>query len=104
MEIRRKVEVLVATNRRYTLRESGSHVAITCPICGEAMLNAERAADLFGISQRGVFRIIETEQLHYTETDSRAVLICLTSLAIASPHSTARNEGNSTVDFQKGVF
>ena len=42
----------------------------------------ERAAALFGIKQRRIFQIIETEAAHFTEIEAGTVAICLTSLAI----------------------
>lgn len=97
MEIKRKIEFLVATNRRYIIRESVSYVKITCLHCGEAMLNAEGSAGLFGITQRRVFQIIETEAVHFTETEAGAVMICLTSLsAILSREPRGNHKTNLT--------
>ena len=79
MEIKRKFETLVATKRRYVIRQSPLIKQTTCANCGEPMLAIEQAANLFGIKQRRIFQIIETRQIHFTE--SGAVMICLTSLA-----------------------
>lgn len=81
MEIKRKFEMLVATNRRYVIRQSASAKQIVCAKCGEPMLTAEQAANLFGIKQRRIFHFIETEATHFTEIEAGAVIICITSLA-----------------------
>jgi len=81
MEIKRNFEMLVATNRRYIIRQSPSGRQTACAECGEPMLTAEQAANIFGIAQRRIFQIIETEAVHYTETEAGAVMICITSLA-----------------------
>ena len=81
MEIKRKFEILVATNRQYTIRQSPSVRQIACAECGEPMLMTEQAAGFFGIKQRRIFRIIENEAAHYTEIEAGAVMICMTSLA-----------------------
>ena len=81
MEIKRKFEMLVATNRRYIIRQPASGKQITCAECGEPMLTTEQAAKIFGIKQRRIFQIIETEAAHFTETETGAVLICIKSLA-----------------------
>ncbi len=81
MEIKRKFEMLVATNRRYIIRQPASSKQIACAECGEPMLTTEQAANIFGITQRRIFQIIETEAAHFTETEADAVMICLTSLA-----------------------
>lgn len=81
MEIKRKFEMLVATNRRYVIRQSASAKQIGCAKCGEPMLTTEQAANLFGVQQRRIFQIIETEAAHFTEIEAGAVMICITSLA-----------------------
>lgn len=80
MELKRSFDLLVATNRRYTIRRSSAK-QIACPRCGEPMLITEQAAGLFGIAQRRIFQIIETEAAHFSEIEAGAVMICLPSLA-----------------------
>jgi len=81
MEIKRKFEMSVATNRRYIIHQSASGRQIPCAECGEPMLTTEQAASIFDIKQRRIFQFIETEAAHFTETEAGAVLICLTYLA-----------------------
>lgn len=81
MEIKRKFEMLIETNRRYVIRQSPSNKQIACAECGEPMLRVEQAAGFFGIKQRRVFQIIEAEAAHFTETEAGAAMICLSSLA-----------------------
>ncbi len=80
MKIKRKFEMLVATNRRYIIRQSPSVRQIACAECGEPMLRVEQAAVFFGIKQRRIFQIIENEAAHFTEIETGAVMICLSSL------------------------
>ncbi|MBA2737643.1 MAG: hypothetical protein H0U50_12755, partial [Pyrinomonadaceae bacterium] len=49
MEIKRKFEMSVATNRRYIIRQSKQVGQIACAECGEPMLMSEQAAGFFGI-------------------------------------------------------
>ncbi len=82
MEIKRRFEWFIETNRRYVIRQSapsGKH--ISCAECGEPMLTAERAAGFFGITQRRLFRIIEADAAHFIEADAGAAMICITSMA-----------------------
>ena len=81
MEITRKFETLIATKRRYVIRQSPPIKQTTCAECGEPMLTIEQAADLLGIKQRRIFRIIETGAAHFTEAEAGALMICLNSLA-----------------------
>ncbi len=81
MEIKRKFELLIETNRRCIIRQMPSGEQIVCGQCGEPMLKVEQAAGFFGITQRRIFQIIEIEAVHFTEIEAGAAMICLTSLA-----------------------
>lgn len=81
MEVLRKVEMFVATSRRYVVRQSPSGRKVDCMLCGEVMVTAEQAAVMLGVNQRRLFQIIEAGGLHYAETASAAMMICLTSFA-----------------------
>jgi len=96
MEIKRKFEMSVATNRRYIIRQSKQVGQIACAECGEPMLMSEQAAGFFGIKQRRIFQIIETEAAHFTETKVGAVMICITSLAKILNNSDKQNNHHSS--------
>ena len=81
MEIKRKIEMLVATNKIYVIRKPSTHRPTDCAECGKPMLTAEQTAVMFGITQRRVFQIIEAGAAHFTEAEAGALMICLTSLA-----------------------
>ncbi len=95
MEIKRKFEMLVATNRRYIIRQSTSGKQIACAECGEPMLTTEQAADFFGIKQRRIFQIIETKAAHFTEIEAGAVMICMTSLTEVLDGEQTLTQANS---------
>jgi hypothetical protein len=76
MEIKRTMEILVETRRRFIFI-SPDDAARFCPVCGELMLTAEQAARFFQINCRDVYRLIETEAAHFVETETGAVMICL---------------------------
>lgn len=79
MEITRKVEFSIATNRRYVIRDPEGYSQTWCFACGEPMLSTEQAARLFSITQRHIFRMIEINAIHATELANGAVSICLRS-------------------------
>lgn len=81
MEIKRNSEMLEVIRRRYIVRQPLSDEQKTCTTCGEPMLTAEKSAGIFGITQRQIFQIIEANAAHYIETESGAVMICLSSVA-----------------------
>lgn len=82
MEIKRTTEIVVETHRRFVIRQSESGEQIVCPQCAEPMLVAEAIAELFGISRRAVYRLIENETAHFAETEAGAVMLCPSSLAV----------------------
>ena len=53
-----------------------------CEGCGARvrMLSPAEASALAAVSDRTIFRQIESRQLHFTETSEGAVLICINSL------------------------
>ena len=80
MEVKRKFEWFVETNRRYIIRQSAPDRQIVCAKCGEPMLTTEQAACFFGVKQRRIFQIIESGAAHFTEIEAGATIICITSL------------------------
>ncbi|MGB2751905.1 MAG: hypothetical protein WBC19_07590 [Pyrinomonadaceae bacterium] len=82
MEIKRKIEIFTATNRRFVVRRNKPDHDIACVSCGTTMVTAEQAAEIFGISQRSVFQFVEAGRVHFTElAEGGAAMICITSFA-----------------------
>ncbi|HRH46055.1 MAG TPA: hypothetical protein PKY82_30710 [Pyrinomonadaceae bacterium] len=81
MEIKRKFEMLVATKRRFIIRQLPLVKHTVCTECGDPMLTITQSANLLGINQRRIFQIIETGAAHFTETEAGALMICPSSLA-----------------------
>lgn len=97
MEIKRKFDLLIATKRRYIIRQAPSGQQIPCASCGATMLTAEQAANLYGITQRRIFQLIEAGAAHYTETQAGAVMICLTSLTAILDGKTRNNQHKAAI-------
>ncbi|MEP7338425.1 MAG: hypothetical protein ABI977_11875 [Acidobacteriota bacterium] len=57
-----------------------------CRLCGETepMLTSDEAAALTGSSLRTVFRWVESETVHFTETADGRLYVCLNSLPSAT--------------------
>ncbi len=92
MEIKRSFEKLVVTKRRFVIRQTPSVKQTTCAECGEPLLTAEQIANLFAITQRRVFQIIETGAAHFSETNAGAAMICLKSLAVVLNGEAQNNQ------------
>jgi hypothetical protein len=53
-----------------------------CEVCGAEveMVSPELAARSAGVGVRAVFRLIETERVHFMESPDGALLVCLNTL------------------------
>lgn len=80
MEIKRQIEMIVATNRRVIVHGLRTSEQTFCAECGGATLRAEQAANFFQIKQRVIFQLIERSMTHFNETETGAVMICLPAL------------------------
>lgn len=84
MEIRRKTFIEIETRRRISIVNPAAGIVAYCPFCdstAEPLITAEHAAALFGISRRAIYRLIEADTAHSTETANGEVLLCPASLA-----------------------
>jgi hypothetical protein len=76
MGIIRKTSILIKTERKFVVRQLQSDAQIYCEKCAEQMIPAQASADLFGISSREIYRLIETEQIHFIETEANEIYVC----------------------------
>ena len=74
-------ELTIETHRVLLVHRRGSFAG-WCVACAEAveMLKPEDAARLLRISLRRVFRRVEADKLHFTETPDGLLFICRNSL------------------------
>ncbi len=93
MKNKRTTEIFVEMNRRFIIRQPASSERILCPECGETMLAAEHIADVFGITRRNVYRLIETGAAHFIETGGGAIYICPPSLEAFVRDAAKRTNG-----------
>ena len=79
MKRKRRLEIVVETERRFTLRQSGPAPAVQCGQCSGPLVSAERAVAITGLSSRTIHRMVETGEVHFAETPAGVLLICLNS-------------------------
>jgi hypothetical protein len=79
---RRVTEITLETDEIFTIRQSAGSKLIHCPQCDSAsvMVTPEQAAILFRVGLRDLCREIEAGRLHFQESPSGLLLICLDSL------------------------
>lgn len=83
MEIKRTTEISIEKTRRFRIRQPETDETILCATCGEPMLAAETSAALFKIKHRRVYRLVEANAVHFTETETGAMFVCPQSLDAA---------------------
>ena len=80
MKITRRTNVFVKTEHKFVVRRLFSEEFIFCEQCGEQMALAQASADFFGFSSRQIYRLIESEKIHFAETAANEIYVCLTSV------------------------
>jgi excisionase family DNA binding protein len=77
----KRPEITIETYERLIIKQ-GINREIACERCGqvEQMLKPEEAATLLAVSTRTIYRWIESDRLHFVETQDRLLLICHRSL------------------------
>ncbi len=83
---KRRVEVMIETHRTWIISAPGLPAPAWCAECGRTvrLLTIDEAARLVCQTTRNIFRMVESRQLHYRETPTGRLLVCLDSvLALA---------------------
>ena len=81
---RRRTEITVETSW-LVLRRGRHHAPCYCARCPSPtpLIAPEEAAVLAGVSTRTIYRWVEAEQLHYSETPEGRLLVCPNSLPLS---------------------
>jgi len=82
MKITKKSQVICERERRVTIRFSNLPIERFCPQCSAEtrFLTVQEAALVKQVKAREIFRLAENGQVHFDETESATLLICLASL------------------------
>lgn len=82
MKITRKRETTLERTRSVTIKFNDELREEFCPTCEEKMhfVTIDEAATVREKSSREIFRMVENGQVHFRETSSGRLLICLASL------------------------
>lgn len=82
MTARRITEITIEATESVTIRRSAGSVRPVCIACEPAgeMLTLNEACALSRMGARNLFREIEAGRLHFHETESGSIFICLHSL------------------------
>ena len=86
MKTKRRTEITIETRRVLLIRRPRGSERAWCPECAAdlRMITPEEAAILTKVSSRTIFRWVEADRLHFSETPGGLLLICLESLLQAT--------------------
>ena len=78
MSDRRRTEITVETHRTLRIRLCPRRVRLFCPSCvvEVEMVSVGEAAQAAGLSEREIFRLVESGELHHAEAPDGRLLIC----------------------------
>lgn len=79
---KRTIEFTVEKSEKFLVRQR-TKIFARCDVCKcqVRMLSPEELSGKAGITARAVYLLIESDQIHFTETDDGRLLICLDSLS-----------------------
>ncbi len=82
MKTTRKTEITVETERVLVIRGARRARVVWCAACSAQvkMVTPEQAALVARVSARTIYRWVEAERLHFSETPDGWLLVCLNSL------------------------
>jgi hypothetical protein len=80
--MRKKASITVETERLLVISHSRHAVESWCRQCDAkvSMIGVEEAAAVADVSERTIFHLIETGELHFMETAEGKALFCIDSL------------------------
>lgn len=81
----RKRRVKITFENTLLVVRRASQTLVWCPECAARtqMISPEEAATLKGVSTRTIYRWVEVEHPHFTETSEGSLLICPNSLPLS---------------------
>lgn len=87
MKVKRRIEIVMVREKTYQFSDLSA--LIGCGFCGSSdqLLAPTLAANLSGISQRTLFRWIESGDIHFVETPEGNIFLCLDSVKARAIHA-----------------
>jgi hypothetical protein len=80
MEIIKRTNIVIKTARRFIVRRAETDEPLQCGQCARQMIRAQAAAQIFVVSSRTIYGLIEKGNIHFTETEVSEIYVCPTSI------------------------
>lgn len=83
MSTKKRTEITIETERVVVLSRRRQLVKAWCQACGRqvVMVTVDEAARFAYVSARTIYRWVEDEKLHFTETSDGGLLVCYESIS-----------------------
>jgi hypothetical protein len=80
--MKRRTEITIETERVLVISKRKFAARAWCKPCGKQveMVTVDETARLARVSSRTVYRWVETDKLHFTETSDGGLLVCYESI------------------------
>ncbi|HEU4389720.1 MAG TPA: hypothetical protein VFV34_18085 [Blastocatellia bacterium] len=85
MRTRKRTEITIETDRLVVVRRRETSVRAWCSSCGARvrMIDVGEAAEVAHVGPRTIYKWIEANRVHFTESAQGIVLVCLNSISSA---------------------
>lgn len=103
LKTRRRTETTIEIDEVLVLRHRIRASQLWCSQCSEQVpiVNIDQAGVVAGVSSRTIYRWVEADQLHFTETPKGLLLVCLNSIP-QSGEAVARLERSHSKEVRDG--
>ena len=83
---------MIETHRTWIIRKPSLPAPAWCQECARTvpLVTADEAARLSNQSTRAIYRLVEERRLHYRETPTGSLLVCLDSLFAGTAEAAAQ--------------
>ena len=90
MKRTRRTKTTLRTREVVVIRNAGKGGRVLCGECSEpvALITLDEAVEISGLNSRAVYRLIEEDQIHFTETQDGLGLICPATLLARASRET----------------
>jgi len=95
VSIKRRTEITIETDRVFVMSRRRISVLTWCVACGArvTMITPDEAALSARTSSRTIYRWMEAERVHFTETADGLLLVCTNSLSSADSMTESETDG-----------
>jgi hypothetical protein len=92
---KRRTEITIETDRVFVVSRRRISVLTWCVACGErvTMITPDEAAITARVSSRAIYRCMEAERVHFTETADGLLLVCTNSLSSTDSMIESETDG-----------